>query len=125
MLYALEQGPTERKIIEQSVRQRLPLPDRILNAPELGLGLELFYNAFNDLTPCRAIGFGEGPIPWLAIDDYCRRQGITGVQREDLLYHVQQLDTVYLEYRAKQVSKQTAAHGGTKGVRKAGKAARS
>lgn len=123
MLYALEQGPTERKIIELSIRQRLPLPDAIANAPELELGLDLFYTAFHDLSSCRTLGFGEGPIPWLAVDDYCRRQGITGVQREDMLYHVQQLDTVYLEYRAKQASK-GAANVGSKDVRKTGKAAR-
>ena len=123
MLYALEQGPTERKIIELSVRQRLPLPDTIANAPELSLGLDLFYTAFHDLNSCRTLGFAEGPIPWLAIDDYCGRLSITGVQREDLLYHVQQLDTVYLEYRAKQATK-SAGNGGTKGVRKEGKAAR-
>jgi hypothetical protein len=99
----LEQGPTEKSIIEQCVRSRLPLPPRIASAPELGLGLDLFYTAFVDLSSCRTMGMAEGPIPWLAVRSYCREQRIIGDQREDLHYHINKLDAVYLEYRAKTI----------------------
>lgn len=102
----MEQGPTEQTIITACVRERRPLPAAIANAPELWLGLDLFYVAFLDLTSCRTLGMGEGPIPWTAVGQWCDEQGITGEQREDVRYHVSKLDTVYLEHRASKTAKQ-------------------
>lgn len=101
-MYCLEQGPTERTIIEQCARQHLPLPERIANAPELLPGLEFYYGAFLDCSTCRSYGGGsEGPIPWLAVDDYIGRKGIIGEQAEDVFYHVQQLDNAYRDFKNK------------------------
>lgn len=89
-------------IIEQCIRQRMPLPEKIRNAPSLELGLDLFYVAFMDLTSCRAVGFGEGPIPWTATRIMADEElGLAGEQREDLFYYIGRMDTVYLEHRAK------------------------
>jgi len=108
LLYALEQGPTERFIIQQCFQQKLPLPDRIKNAPELLLGLEIFYMAFMDLTSCRGQGYGtEGPISWLSINEYCVIHGIIGEQRDDLIYHVQKMDEAYLKFKAKKLKATT------------------
>jgi hypothetical protein len=101
----LDMGPAEKTIIEQCYYFKRPLPDRIANAPELELGLELFLSGFLDLTSCRSIGFGEGPIPWLAIDRYCTVHDIVDDQREDFFYHIQKLDGVYLEWRSKEMEK--------------------
>jgi hypothetical protein len=76
------------------------LPKPIQEAPELQLGLELFYGAFFDLASCRTSGMGEGPIPWSAIRDYCVTFEIEGEQREDMFYHVRALDVAYLERQA-------------------------
>ncbi len=82
----------------------MPLPERIANAPELYLGLELYYMAFMDLTTCRGQGYGtEGPIGWLAIRDYAVAQEIQGEQLEDLFYHIQHLDAAYLDHKAKKL----------------------
>ena len=82
----------------------MPLPDKIQNAPELLLGLELYYKAFMDLTSCRGQVYGtEGPISWLSINDYCLIHGIMGEQQEDLMYHIQRLDSVYLEHKTKKL----------------------
>jgi len=87
----------------------MPLPDRIQNAPELFLGLELFYVAFMNLSSCRSQGYGtEGPIGWLQINDYCITYGIIGEQRDDLIYHVQHLDETYLGFKTKKLKAQTA-----------------
>lgn len=89
----------ERKIIEDCIRFRRPLPDAIRDAPELELGLELYYLAFADLTSCRQLGESvPGPISWSDIQRYCEVYGITGEQREDVFYHVQTLDKVYLDH---------------------------
>lgn len=76
----------------------MPLPDRIQNAPELYLGLEVFYNGFLELTSCRQIGHGLGPIPSLAILEYCLVNGIEGEQREDFIWFIQRLDQKYLDW---------------------------
>ena len=68
-----------------------------------------------DLTSCRAHGYGEGPIPWTAVGQWCDEHRITGDQREDVRYHVSKLDTVYLEHRAAKVT--AKAHDGPTVVR--------
>lgn len=83
----------------------MPVPEKILNAPELHPGLDLYLVSYLDLTTCRSIGFGEGPIPWTAIQTYCEVQGFEGELREDVFYHVQHLDAEYLKWRSKQVDK--------------------
>lgn len=80
------------------MRFGMPLPDRIQNAPELNLGSELFYTGFLELTSCRQIGMGLGPIPLLSILEYCLINGIDGEQREDFIWFIQRLDSKYLEW---------------------------
>jgi len=82
------------------MRFGLPLPDRIRDAPELNFGSELYYIGFLDLTSCRNIGMGLGPIPLLAILEYCLIKGIEGEQQEDFLWFIQRLDSKYLEWSA-------------------------
>lgn len=112
MLYSLEQGPTEKKILDQCLRGNLPLPKALQNAPDLALGLALFWDAFRDLETSRppAGAFsGPGHIPWTAISEYASHHAIVGDQREELFYHVRALDRVYLGYhyaKAEKASKQ-------------------
>lgn len=96
---------TEKTILEQCYRSRLPLPTKIQNAPELMRGVELYFTAFMELTTCRAIGFGDGPIPWTATQRYCEVNEIEGEQREDLFYLVGYMDAAYLKWRKQQSDK--------------------
>lgn len=96
------------------VRDGQPLPDHIQNAPELTQGLELFYNAFQDLSSCRTAGMSLGPIPWTAMDQYCVRYGINGEQRDDLFHHVEKLDEAYREYVEKKAEKKSKIKGAGK-----------
>lgn len=99
----MEQGPTEKFIIEQCIRQNMPLPDAIANAPVLEIGLDLFFTAFMDLNSCRNIGVGEGPIPWTAKQMYAKEElNLEGEQRDDFFYYINRLDTAYLDHKAKQ-----------------------
>lgn len=108
----LEQGPTEKLIIEQCYKQRLPLPEKIANAPELFLGLELYFTAFLNLTSCRTQGYGtEGPIPFTQMQIYCEFEGINGDQREDLLDHMQHMDAAYLKHKAQKLKEQMGNGG--------------
>jgi hypothetical protein len=99
LLYILEQGPVERKIIEQCMRERLPLPRRIADAPSLEMGLELYLDAFFELLEDRASGFSLGKIMWRSISSYCDRlEDLTDSQRDDLHYHVRAMDDAYITW---------------------------
>lgn len=79
--------------------------DKVPVAPELRMGLELYYSAFWDLHTCRPIGMGEGPISWLSVDAYATARGFDEEQRDDLHHHIRVMDRAYLEHRAKQAEK--------------------
>jgi len=79
------------------LRENVPFPEKIQNAPDLGFGLLFFYQAFLDLVDCRQMGMALGPIPWTAVNDYCARYEIEGEQAEILHYHVKHLDAAFLE----------------------------
>lgn len=96
-------------MLDQCIRNRMPLPDAIARAPQLQMGLELFYTAFMELSTCRSIGFGEGPIPWTATRDYCDEFALDGDQRLDMFYHIAAMDTVYLQFRARKTAKAAPA----------------
>ena len=81
------------------MREGLPLPERIKNAPTLEIGLELFYTAFFELGTCRQLGMAEGPIPWTAIDIYCNSYTIVSEQREDMHMFIRSMDNAYLKYQ--------------------------
>jgi hypothetical protein len=102
----LEQAPVEQRIIQQCTREGLPLPKKIANAPQLGLGLELYYDAFLELNSCRASGWGLMPIPWSAIRDYAETFDLDEEQFEDLYYYVRVMDTEFMKWHA--------THPGTK-----------
>jgi hypothetical protein len=76
----------------------LPLPKRIANAPQLAQGLELYYEAFWELSSARAVGFGVGPIPWGVVDSYATRYAFDDEQREDLTYYVRAMDNAYIKH---------------------------
>lgn len=99
----------EQLILEQSYREGLPLPDAIQNAPELWPGLAFFLNAFMELTTCRTVGMGEGPISWIVVNTYCEAKGIYGDQRADMLYHIGSLDRTYIKFRSEEAEAKAKA----------------
>ena len=98
----MEQGHIEEQIIRQAVRSGLPLPDRIQNAPSILPGLELYYIGFLDLTSSRSLGgFGIGPIPWLAIEQYSQVMELDEDQRFAMHHHVAEMDKAYIRHMQK------------------------
>lgn len=105
MLYQLEQGPLESKILDNVVRFKLPIPDKIANAPDLEIGLDLYWNAFATLTTSRQVGMGMGPISWESMIGYCVINEIEGEQRDDLIYLLNKMDGEYLKQSSKKAPK--------------------
>ena len=87
-------------ILEQCAKMGKPYPKVIAEAPDLLVGLELFYEAFYDLTTCRG-GMGDGPIPWTSIEEYCNLTGIYDEQRERMHSYIREMDTAFLEHHRK------------------------
>lgn len=80
------------------MRERLPLPQRIQDAPTLNLGLEIYLAAWIDLNSCRPPG-GNYPIRWIDIHDYADRLDLSPEQREDMHHLVREMDAEYLRWR--------------------------
>jgi hypothetical protein len=66
---------------------------------------EFFFKAFWQLTTCRNVGMGEGPIPWSAIVQWAEINSLD----EDTFQEVQEvipaLDRIYMKYRADEAKK--------------------
>ena len=100
MLYQLQQGPTEQRILEQCYRQKMPIPESIKNAPELLSGLQFYYTAFYDLGSCRMGGMSEGEIPWSEARMYANTHELTGPEFHDFWKIIKEMDIAYLKFRA-------------------------
>lgn len=95
----------ERRILVQCLRERLPLPQKIQNAPELKLGLELYFGAFFDLNTCRPIGWSIAPIPWSSINDYARTFEFDELQTEDLFFYISHMDIAFINFHRSKTEK--------------------
>jgi hypothetical protein len=85
---------------------RQPIPKKILDAPTLIQGLELYYFAFFDLLTSREMGMGGcGAITWQTVNDYAIFHQFSEEQRSDLHHHIVQMDTVYMKWVAEQQKK--------------------
>ena len=109
----LEQGPVEKTILEQCLREGLKIPDKIAGAPELVWGLGLYYTAFGDLMSSRQTGFGIGPIPWDAIQGYCDHHRLDADQTEAMHFHIQSMDAAFLEYHRRKTPTNPPSSGGS------------
>lgn len=100
----------EQDIIASCVRRRIPLPDKIADAPRILTGLEPYYIAFWELSTDRPSGFGAGQIPWSSIDRYAAREGMGHDEYLDLIDMIRAMDRAFLAYsKEKQAEREAAA----------------
>ena len=62
------------------------------------IGLNWLWEAFMDLTTCRPIGMGVGPIPWTAIQTYAESERLDPEETWTLHQVIRHMDQVYLEH---------------------------
>ena len=74
-----------------------PLPAWFLDEPEVEPGEEFFIGAFFELSSCRQIGMGLGPIPWSAIVEYADRVRLAADVRRMFVDVMRLLDGFFLE----------------------------
>lgn len=99
----------ERTIIESCIKRRIPLPEKIANAPVILKGLEGYYIAFWELSTDRQQGMGCGPIPWSSIDRWCDREGLVGEDYDYLLDMIRAMDRTFLAYQKERSDEDAAA----------------
>ena len=92
----MEQAPIEERIIKQCAKEGSPLPKRIADSPQIQLGLDLYYDAFWELTTCRPLGWGIGPIPWSSMRDYAQTFDFDEEQTSALFYYIRVMDNAYM-----------------------------
>lgn len=81
----------------------MDLPEFIQNAPELDPWLELYWEAYQDLSTCRPAGFsGVSPIPWLSVKEYAEANDYDEEQASDLAYFTRIMDRAFLQWYEKQ-----------------------
>lgn len=72
----------------------------------LGMGLEIYYQAFFHLSTERKYECGQ--IPWSSVEFYGSSKNFDLEELIDLHYFIREMDEVYLEYiREKRKAKQT------------------
>lgn len=95
-------APIEKNLLRQAKRFGEPIPDRIRNKPRLGMGLDIFLDAFFDLEHERTFLVGAAiqalPIPWQSINKYAEVHELTGDLYDDMLYFIRALDDAYLKH---------------------------
>jgi hypothetical protein len=97
----LTHGEHADAVQKQVEDQKLPYerwPKFLRDRPSLLPGLEIYYNAFMDLSTCRNNGMGVGPIPITAIYEYCDRQGFDEDICEALFDHVRAMDSEFIRH---------------------------
>jgi hypothetical protein len=92
LTYALEQDGYADKVVLGALARNLPIPDKILNAPELLQGLEYYRDLFFILDTERR--FAEGPIPFSALQQFEH----DAEDLEETWYIISRLDANLMEY---------------------------
>ena len=111
----MEQGPNADKIVAMARKQKMPVPDKIKNAPNLSVGLVLYWRAFQDLSSDRDIGMGVGPIPWTSMDAWAARNRIRGDSFERFVMILRGMDGAFMEKQGKKTKgKMNKGKGGFK-----------
>lgn len=73
-----------------------PLPKDYLERPEIDLLNVFYWESFQELSTCRMVEMGS--IPWIAINEYCKRWGIEGDFFEMFNKMIRSMDRVYMKH---------------------------
>jgi len=75
------------------------LPDKVMGAPSLRPGLDLYWIGYAELSTCRPASFGDLlPIPWTAIDRYADRHKFDDDQFEWMVHICREMDKSMAAY---------------------------
>lgn len=113
----MEQGQVEQQIIKQALARGEPLPKKIRDAPELTMGLELYFIGYSELSSSRGM---SDAIPWEAIMAWCQYNLLDEEQTDAMLFHCMKMDIAradFMEKKQKAASKKGSKGGHTRNGR--------
>jgi len=114
-------GAVEAREFKRAAARKRALPAVFAQAPEVPFGTQFLLEAFDELSTCRALGFGgAGPIPWTAVQQYAEAHGYDDETRDVLLEVVRALDLVYMNWMAERLKSDGDAGGVRRGMGQAG-----
>ena len=84
----------DAKMVYQSTGM---LPKQWQNSPKVEDRYEWLFTAFFELTSCRSVGFGVGPIPWTAMKLYADYLELDETEFYFMRIVLSRLDAVYID----------------------------
>ena len=100
------------------------ISQEILDAPELQIGLELYWIAFCELGTCRPSAMaGVAPIPWTAVEQWADKEELDEEQNQRLHLILGRMDKAYSEWAEQDGNKSKPPSPGIKdgGIRRSGR----
>lgn len=85
--------------LESAIAKGRPLPKWAENEPVLCPGDEFYIKAFFDLSSCREVGMGIGPIPWRDILTYAIFFGLEEDLIDPFIQIIREMDSGYLKWQ--------------------------
>lgn len=102
LLYRLEIGKDEETILERARQFGGPIPDRIVNAPQLLEGLDIYVNMFNRAGRSRQLAQGSiGPIPYETLSKISDDYGLDEDEKNYAIDLLIQMDCEYVIWQNK------------------------
>jgi len=92
--YDILQSPYEKARIKRCLDNNFPIPEEILNKPELLPGLEIYIDAFNEL---RRFFSPDTKISWGCLNEFCNQSNIVGATRNKMFHYIPSMDRVYMK----------------------------
>jgi hypothetical protein len=99
--YSLTWGKdnTDDKIAAAAREEGYATPETIQDQPRVELYDQIYWDCFNDLCGTRPVGQTVGWIPWTAINDWAKRNGIDDPDEFEVLKKlVVQMDVAWIEH---------------------------
>jgi hypothetical protein len=88
-------------VVEAAIERGAPLPSWANNEPEVYPIDEFYLSAFSELSTCRQIGMGTGPIPWGEIAQFAQFSGLDDENFSTFVQVMRAMDSVYLKWVGK------------------------
>lgn len=88
--------------VESAIAKNRPLPAWYEDEPELESSDVFYLKGFHDLSTCRSIGMGMGPIPWRDIIEYAGFYRLDEDITEAFVDIIREMDTAYLGWHSEE-----------------------
>jgi hypothetical protein len=105
LIYKLEQG--EKSWADEAMKKRGTYVKPKTSPPSFCPSLMFIWNSFWELSTTR---HEMGPIPWTAVNEYCKRWGIDDSQEfDEFMFFIRGIDGAFLKYQSDDIKRKRNA----------------